>query len=134
MLLDPYTCGLTVQLGVPSAGAVLSNLIVTVVEAVPPALVAVHIIVVPKVSLSTVTGSQPIWLVIDDSLSVTVHDKLTGDLYQPFSPSGISGIKIGVIVGGVSSEITPVSDLNISAAKPLASFAIKFVALQTWAK
>ena len=63
-------------------GAVASLFIVTEFEAVPPALVAVHVRVVPAVSVVIVEGSQPDVEVIVDSASVTVQATPTSLAYQ----------------------------------------------------
>ena len=67
-------------------GCVWSILSVTVLEAVPPALVALHVSVEPAVSATIVVGSHPVVETIGDSGSVTFHVTETALLYQPLSP------------------------------------------------
>jgi len=57
---------------VGSEGGVVSRLMVTEFELVPPALVAVQVKVRPTVSVVTVVGSQPLLEEMGDSGSVTV--------------------------------------------------------------
>ena len=76
-------------------------MIVTDSEAVPPALVAVQVRVVPVVSLVIVVGPQPDDDEIADSLSTTVHVTVTSLVYQPLFPS--VPLTFGVTTGGVES-------------------------------
>jgi hypothetical protein len=82
-------------------GAVASRLIVTDWEAVPPALVAVHVSVVPVVSDVIVVEPQPDEDEIAESGSVTVQLTVTLLVYQPLFPS--VPLTLGVITGGVLS-------------------------------
>src|SRR5690606_21270090 len=84
-----------------SVGAVASRLIVTVSDAVPPALLAVQVSVTPSVSAVMVAASQPSSIVTADSSSVTVHVTVTSLVYQPSLPS--VPVIVGVMTGGVAS-------------------------------
>jgi hypothetical protein len=53
---------------------------------VPPALVAVQVRVVPVVSVLRVDESQPSWLLMSDSSSVTLQLIPTLLVYQSLSP------------------------------------------------
>src|SRR5512147_1326115 len=77
-------------------------MIVTDCEAVPPALVAVQVSVVPVVSVVMLVVPQPEVLEMVDSLSTTLQLTLTLLVYQPFVPS--VPVTVGVITGGVVSE------------------------------
>ena len=94
-------------------GAVLSILIVTEFEAVPPPLVAVHVRVVPAVSDVSVVDEHPLVEVMVDCASVTIHDTVTSLTYQPFVPR-VPEIE-GVITGGVESPVT----VNVAVATTL---------------
>ena len=88
-----------------TVGAVASRLIVTDCEALPPALVASHVTVVPLVSLVIAVGSHPlVCSVAGDSASATVQVTVTSLRYQPFSP----GVPVtpGAIAGGDRSSIS----------------------------
>jgi hypothetical protein len=85
-----------------AVGAVASRLIVTDCDAVPPALVALQVSVVPAVSAVIVMGPQPLVLVTVLSGSVTVQDKSTSLTYQPLLVPAVPVIT-GVITGGVPS-------------------------------
>ena len=93
-----------------------SLLIVTELEAVPPALVAVHVRVVPAVSELVVDGLQPEVEVIVDSESVTVQVTVTSPMYHPLLPSvpvttwAITG---GVVSGGVRTWSVNVAGLTL---------------------
>ena len=92
-------------------GAVASRLIVTCSELVPPALVALHVRVVPVVSEEIVVGPHPVDDEIDESGSLTVHVTDTFDTYHPAFPAVPD--TCGVIDGGVESagpEIVIVND------------------------
>jgi hypothetical protein len=82
-------------------GAVASRLIVTDCEALPPALLAEHVSVVPDVSALIVVGSQPLLDTISDSASATAQLTATSLVYQPFWPSVPD--TAGAISGGVLS-------------------------------
>ena len=84
-------------------GVVASRLMVMLLEAVPPALVAWQVNVRPAVSVDTVWGPQPICVVTLDSLSTTDHVRLTVLLYQPLLPE--VPLTVGVRTGGVVSGI-----------------------------
>jgi hypothetical protein len=77
-------------------------LIVTDWLAVPPALVAVQVRVVPVVSVVIVVGPHPEVDVIDDSGSLTVQVTVTLETYQPFAPR--VPLTAGVMTGGVASD------------------------------
>src|SRR5687767_5325946 len=80
-------------------GAVVSRLIVTLCEDVPPADVALHVKVLPFVSLATVVVLQP-FTVNGDSESVTLQETVTSDVYQP--PDSVP-LTVGVMTGAVVS-------------------------------
>ena len=83
-----------------SVGPVASRLTVTVCVALPPPLVALHVNVVPALSLVTVVGPQPNDVEIADSASTTVQLTFTLLVYQPlFSVPATTG----VMTGGVAS-------------------------------
>ena len=84
-----------------AVGGVESRRISTAAEAVPPALVAVHVNVV-AVSAGA-EGVQPTELPTGEPSSETLHVSCTGLRYQPFAPSGAAGLIVGVISGGVPS-------------------------------
>ena len=82
-------------------GAVASRLMVTLWLAVPPVLVAAQVKVSPAVSALTVTGSQPLWLLMTDSASTTLQLRDTSLTYQPLLPSVPT--TLGVMIGAVVS-------------------------------
>ncbi len=82
-------------------GSVVSRCIVTLCEAVRVLVSASQVKVVPAVSVSRVTGSQPVVPVTVDSGSVTVQLTVTSLTYQPLLP-GVP-LMLGVITGGVLS-------------------------------
>ena len=61
-----------------SSGATVSRLIVTLLVVVPPADLAVHVIVLPFVSSETVASSQPVRALIRESSSPVVHFTAAG--------------------------------------------------------
>src|SRR5919106_595741 len=85
-----------------SVGLVASRLIVTDFEAVPPALVASQVSVVPAVSALIVVESQPLVEEIADSLSTTVHETVTLLVYQSLLPR--VPLTLGEMTGGVVSD------------------------------
>jgi hypothetical protein len=98
-------------------GPVVSRLIVMEFEAVPPALVAVQVKVVPAVSEVTVSGAQPDEELMGDSVSVTLQFTRTSLVYQPLLPT--VPLTFGVMTGGVvstgeSDVITPWSSRVIT--------------------
>jgi hypothetical protein len=97
---QPFAFGLVVAVAL-MVGAVASRLIVTFSLLLPPALVAEQVSVTPAVSLLTVTGSQPLWLLMADSLSTTLQLTLTPLTYQPLAPSVPA--TVGVMTGAVLS-------------------------------
>jgi len=86
---------------VVSDGAMVSRLIVTDCDAVPPWLVAVHVSVCDTVSLEMVVVVQPVDAPIALSPSATVQLTITSLRYQPFDPR--VPLTFGVIDGGVES-------------------------------
>jgi hypothetical protein len=91
-----------------TVGIVVSRLIVCVFVAVPPLLVAVHVIaVVPSVFTVVVVAFVAHGAdreVMAESGSVTVKLTVTSPaLYQPFDPFGAAGVTTGVITGAVES-------------------------------
>src|SRR5262245_7959002 len=100
--LPPGTTGAGPTLGA-SVGAVASRLIVMLWLLLSPALVAVQVKVVPlaRVSALRVIGSQPLWLVMVDSVSLTLQVRCTSLVYQPLLPS--VPVTLGVMIGGVLS-------------------------------
>src|SRR5688572_21244680 len=82
-------------------GAASSIMIVTVSESVPPPDVAVHVSVVPAVSAVSVVALQPEAEEMALPASVTDHDTVTSETYQPPPPS-VPDTE-GTIVGGVAS-------------------------------
>jgi hypothetical protein len=74
---------------------------VTDAEFDPPALVALHVRVVPLVSVLMVVGPHPVMDVTVDSLSTTLQLTLTSLVYHPLLPSVPT--TFGVITGGVVS-------------------------------
>ena len=93
-----FGVALTVQ-----AGAVLSSLIVTLWEAVPPALVAVQVKVLPAVSAVMFVEPHSMSVVTVDSGSVTVQLAVTSLVYQPLLPR--VPVMVGVMTGGVVSAV-----------------------------
>ena len=83
-------------------GPVLSSLIVTEFELVPPALVAVQVRVVPVVSAVSVVALHPEEEVMADSGSLTVQLTFTLLVYQPLLPA--VPVTLGVMTGGVVSH------------------------------
>src|SRR5262249_29889861 len=94
--------------GSSSTGGVASRLIVTEAVAGPPALVAVHVRVVPSVSVEIVCGVQPELDAISDCGSLTSQDTATSLVYQPFVPGVPS--TCATITGGVGS---PANTANV---------------------
>ena|SRR5689334_16993070 len=83
------------------AGAVASRMIVTSRLLIPPALVALQLMVWPGVSAEIVVGAQA-GDVTADSASETVQLTVTSLVYQPLLPS--VPVTLGVITGGVASD------------------------------
>src|SRR5262249_38240683 len=83
-------------------GGVRSILMVVLAELLPPALVAVHVSVVPAVSALRVVASQPVLEVTDDSGSTTVHVTCALLVNHPPSP-GVPRTE-AEIRGGVVSD------------------------------
>jgi hypothetical protein len=77
-------------------------LIVTDLVLVPPALVALHVYVVPDVSVVRDTVPQPDFLMLVDSGSVTVQIRPTSLVNQPLVPS--VPVIADVMTGGVVSR------------------------------
>ncbi len=101
-----------VALAVGAFGATVSRLITISWLLVPPALVAVHLRVVPAVSALMMVCPQPVDEEIADSLSVTVQLTVTSPTYQllvPNSPSTL-GVMVGaeVSVGCVATGLATV--------------------------
>src|SRR5207253_469791 len=86
-----------------AVGAVLSSLILTDPELVPPALVAVQVKVVPEVSVVWVTVTHPLLEEIEDSGSVTDQVMVGLLLFQPAALG--TGETLAEITGGVLSAI-----------------------------
>jgi hypothetical protein len=86
-------------------GGVPSRYTVTLCEAVPPALVAEHVSVVPDdgVSAPMVVGPQPVIDETADSTSITVHVTVIVPLHQPALPESLHET-FRVISGGVVSD------------------------------
>jgi hypothetical protein len=84
-------------------GPVASRLIVMLFEAVPPALVAWQVKVIPVVSVATVWELQPVCMMTVDSLSITDQLTLTVLAYQPLLPN--VPLIVGVMTGGVVSGV-----------------------------
>src|SRR5207302_8239386 len=84
-------------------GDVASRLMTTLLDAVPPALIAWQVSVSPAVSLETVVGRHPAVAVIADSASATVQLALALPKYQPLLPS--TPLTLEPITGGVLSTI-----------------------------
>lgn len=82
-------------------GRVVSRWIVTNFEAVPPLLVAEQVKVTPVVSVVTAVDSQPVWSVMEDSLSATDQLTVTSLVYQLLLPN--VPLIVGVMTGGVVS-------------------------------
>ena len=80
-------------------GGVASRLTMTLFDVVPPADVAVHVNVVPAVSVETVLVPHPDEAEIAEFGSVTLQDTLTLDVYQPLLPD--VPVTVGVMTGGV---------------------------------
>ena len=78
-----------------------TSLIVTLWLAVPPALLAVQVKVMPIVSLVMLCVSQPLWLLMADSESLTFQLTVTSLTYQPLLPS--VPLILGAITGAVLS-------------------------------
>jgi hypothetical protein len=68
---------------------------------VPPALVALHVYVVPDVSVVRDTVPQPDFLILLDSGSVTIQARPTLLVYQPLAPR--VPVTVAVTTGGVVS-------------------------------
>jgi hypothetical protein len=92
-------------------GAVASRLIVTAFDAAPPTLVALHVYVVPVVSMRTTDVPHPVVDEIAESGSVTVQLTVTLLTYQPALPS--VPLTTGVMTGGVVSQEDAVADTGI---------------------
>jgi len=106
VLFQPAALGAGEAVAV-AVGSVLSILIVTDMEAESPApSTAVHVKVIPAVSVVRVTGSQPLVrsVLTPEIGSVTVQFKVTLVLFHPaaFGP----GLITGTIVGGLVSILT----------------------------
>ena len=84
-----------------SGWAVWSTLMLTLCEAVPPALVATQVKVTPGVSVVTLCVLQPTVMEIADSSSTTLQDTLTLLVYHPLLPR--VPVMFGVMTGGVLS-------------------------------
>src|SRR5687768_11561200 len=82
------------------AGPVVSRLIVTLDELVPPIDVALQVNVTPVVSLVTVCVSHPV-VVTSESGSDTLHETPTLEVYQ--LPLDVP-VTEGAITGGVVSD------------------------------
>jgi hypothetical protein len=111
--LLPRMIVLGVTLGL-STGGVASRLIVTDCVDVPPALVALQVMVMLAVSVLIVVVLQPVLEGVD-SASVTLQLTMTLLVYQPFVPS--VPVTVGVIIGGVLSCTAKTSaDVAVDAA------------------
>ena len=86
---------------VGAVGGVESIFTVAGTLAVPPALVALQVIVPMALRLA---APQPSGSTTGDSGSETLQVMPTGVRYQPFAPSGAAGVSVGVITGGVGSS------------------------------
>jgi hypothetical protein len=84
-----------------TSGGVASRLSVTGWLALPPALVAEQVNVVPGVLAAIVVGSQPVLFVTADSGSVTLQLTVTSLVYQSLLPCVPA--TVGVMAGGVES-------------------------------
>src|SRR4051794_2884465 len=84
-------------------GLLLSRLMVTDLDAVPPALCALQVNLIPRVSFVTVLGPQPLVEVTGEPASLTVQRRLTFflRLYQPWRPFGF--VPFSVMAGGDGS-------------------------------
>src|SRR5579864_4280520 len=69
-------------------GYIVVSLIVTVLVAVPPALVAVQESTVSAVAVEMTVWPQPAVELIGDSASCTTQLTVTGPVYQPSGPCG----------------------------------------------
>src|SRR2546427_2477841 len=135
VLFQPRLLAAGVRLAV-TIGGVLSILIVTDSEALNPApFVAKQVSVVPPVSVSSVTASQPVDEAIPDSSSLTDQDTLTAVLCQPFPFGSVE--REGRMVGGELSLVTPsitpsvaASMASISAPMSLPSVPLFWYALE----
>lgn len=94
-------------------GAVLSILMVTDWEFVPPALVAMQVRTVPFVSAVSEVEEQPVLEEIADSASVTVQLTLTLLLNQLLLPR--VPVIFGAITGGVVSVVAGISPTKVLA-------------------
>src|SRR3954452_6132480 len=81
---------------------------VTLFDAVPPALVAVHVSAMAP-SLVTGVGPQPFGSTTGEPLSARFQVTLTGPVYQPWAPVGEAGLTVDEMVGGVVSSACCVS-------------------------
>src|SRR5437773_913706 len=93
----------------PMTGPVASRLTVTLLDDVPPALVAVQVIVVVP-SAAIVAVAQPLSDVIGEPVSVTAQVTTGDEVYQPFEPS--VPVTLEAIVGGVESTTVTVKFLD----------------------
>src|SRR5579871_5373432 len=98
---------------------------VTLLVAVPPALVAVQDSAVPAVGEAITVWPQPAVELIGDSASCTSQLTVTGPVYQPLAPSGppcvSRGVNGGVVSTGVGWNGVPLS--RAAATLPLGSMA-----------
>jgi hypothetical protein len=108
-LYQPLGAGLA-GLTLPEiVGAVPSRLTLSEADDVPPALVAVHVNVMPAglVSVVSATVSQPLIEIIGVSGSTTVKLMVGTVRYHPLDPSGVGGSMCDVMSGGEKSTPTP---------------------------
>src|SRR5947199_8464107 len=85
-----------------AAGGVVSRLIVTGTDAVPPALVALHVRrVTPSCGLAL---PQPLASTTGESGSATLQLSVSGPVYQPLAPGVAPSSTAGVTTGGVGSS------------------------------
>jgi hypothetical protein len=87
-------------------GGVVSSLMVTDFELVPPTPLAEQLKVDPVVLELTVAGEQPVVLRTEGLGSPMFHAMVTGDRNQPFAPFGAAGLSASATVGGVFACVT----------------------------
>ena len=99
-------------------------------DAVPPALVAVHVSAIAP-SLVTGVGPQPLGSTTGEPLSARFQVTLTGPVYQPWAPVGAPGLTLGEIVGGVVSSACCTALSARSKPKPQSRSGTPAVAVQS---
>src|SRR5262249_22064848 len=86
-----------------AVGGDWSCLIVTLLEEVPPALVAVQVSGIAPSAATGVGLPQPLGATTGDCASPPLQFTRTGTVYQPFAPFGVGGFTLREMAGGLVS-------------------------------